>query len=128
MKRKHHRIKKGYAGGGPVTASSYGTASDTSTTASSLAPAIMSNALDSRSHQPEHFSEDMEPISTRPEGAPSAPEEVGYKNGGPVRKTGYASGGEVYGYQDQNQEEGDDEEQDGETFTPVRAEEDDAAL
>lgn len=124
MKRKHRRIKRrGYAGGGPVTASNYGVASDTSAETSQMAPVYMAVALDDRSHNPDHFSEDYAPNETIPEGAPEAPAE--YARGGVVRKKGYEDGGEVddddEDYDDAPEaSEEDDVEDDAEGVPPVR--------
>jgi len=124
MKRKHRRIKRrGYAGGGPVTASNYGVASDTSAETSQMAPVYMSVTLDNRSHNPEHFSEDYAPNETMPDGAPEVPEGAGYARGGVVR--GYDDGGEVdddddYEEEDAPEAEEDDDEGPAEGAPPVR--------
>src|SRR5436190_3034708 len=81
--------KQKYAAGGEV---GYGVSG----------PVMMASALRSRSSDPDHAVEDAGPLATMPEGAPSAPEEQGYQRGGPVRRIGYAEGGDVE----------DDEEQD----------------
>jgi hypothetical protein len=117
--KKRYALKE-YAYGGPVVGDR-GTSSSASTSgsaSSSGGPLAMSAALDSRSHNPAHFAEDHEAISTRPEGAPSVPDEFSYKRGGTVKKkkrkkTGYQEGGEV----------DDEEDQPAQEEAPVAAEE-----
>lgn len=124
--RMPRRRRTGYATGGSVAsdaASSYGTAVNTGVDPGEMAPVLMSTALDSRRDNPDHSSEDFESISTRPGGAPSAPDEIGYKKGGPVRRTGYASGGNV----DEDEEDSIEEEpqDDEEAIEPVSGVEED---
>ena len=65
-KRMLRRRPTGYAKGGSVN------------------PLLMSTSLDSRKDNPMHYAEDREPLSTRPAGAPGAPDDYGYQEGGEV--------------------------------------------
>jgi hypothetical protein len=95
--RPLRRRPTGYAVGGTVTADQGVSAASSAASGTNVNnPVMISAALDARSKNPAHYTEDAPLLATRPAGAPVVPDETtGYARGGEVKRQGRGPRGDT---------------------------------